>query len=309
MVKHIKKRLHEQIKTLLEYLELNFDREVNRKELKKLIGKNLDRVLNSCVKGNKWLIWESPNKDKYSLQPQGFEYLRSLRQEDIQKSQTDILHKQYIVNRFVFGVLFLSLVATVFIGYQTIKIQSNEPEIVLATSEQDDLVNLNYWENYPFENYIIYIHNKGNAPCYNLKLHNVKFVESFNRIIRAESNDLIEGSLDVKKEYRTLLKPTNCLGNLASSPDEILEPTCYLDIGIIQPNEIIPIGVMVDIQAYNKFKDKMYDQKKFIKKDDAMIKFDIKASCGKSKYELPIVMTDSIENPQFDLIKDNVYGS
>ena len=308
-------------KLLSCYEELFFKGSVTSQKVIKSYGKNIHYYLlnvDRSVDTTLLALFYNHSSKKYSVHnPESLlKKINEVENKILLEKQANILEKQAniqkehkIIDMFVFAVLFLQLIATGFIGYQTIKIQSNEPDIVLATSEEDNLINLNYWKNYPFENYIIYIHNKGNAPCYNLKLHNVKFVESFNRIIRADSNNLIERALDVKKEYRTLLKPTNCWGNIASSPDEILEPTCYLDIGLIYPNEIIPIGVMVNIKGYNEFKNKMYDQKKFIKKDDAMIKFDIKASCGKSKYELPVIMTDSIENAHFNLIKDDVYGN
>ena len=296
--------------------ELFLKGNITREKVIKNYGKNIDYYLLNAERSVDMSFLYNPRSKEYSVHNPEL-LLKKINQIEnrfllekqtrIQDKQTNIQNKQYTSNLLMLGVLLVQVILTGLIGYQTIKIQSNAPDIVLATSEEDNIININRWNNYPYENYIIYIHNKGNGPCYNLKLHNVKFVESFNRIVRAESNDLIERSLDIEKEYHTLLKPTNCWGNIATSPDEILEPTCNLDIGLIYQNEIIPIGVTIDIKAYNEFENKMYDQKKFIKKDE-VIKFDIKASCGESKYELPIIMTYSTE-PSFDSIKNDVYGN
>lgn len=201
-------------------------------------------------------------------------------QNIISKKQTDIQNKQYWINKILIVVFSLQLISTSFIGWQTIKLQHNVPDVVLFTNPENDFINVNKKVD-KFNHYRIYIFNQGKAPCLDLKINNIKFAKNINRIISAKSNNPVAEFLGIEQEYYTLLN-RNCFFDTRNN-----ETFCNPFIGLIKPNEVISLGVEVDIAQYENT----------IYGIDRRINFYIEANCIGSKFRLPVTMVLDTSKP------------
>lgn len=201
-------------------------------------------------------------------------------QNIISKKQTDIQNKQYWINKILIVVFSLQLISTSFIGWQTIKLQHNVPDVVLFTNPENDFINVNKKVD-KFNHYRIYIFNQGKAPCLDLKIKNIKFAKNINRIISAKSNNPVAEFLGIEQEYYTLLN-RNCFFDIRNN-----ETFCNPFIGLIKPNEVISLGVEVDIAQYENT----------IYSIDRRINFYIEANCIGSNFRLPVTMVLDTSKP------------
>ncbi|MBI3035150.1 hypothetical protein HYY71_02405 [Candidatus Woesearchaeota archaeon] len=201
-------------------------------------------------------------------------------QKVISKKQTDIQNKQYWINIILIIIFSLQLISTSFIGWQTIKLQYNFPDIILFTNPDHNFINVNKKID-KFNHYRIYVFNQGKAPCLDLKINNIKFAKNINRIISAKSNNPINEFLGIEQEYYTLLNK-NCFFDIRNN-----ETFCNPYIGLIKPNEVISLGVEVDIAHYENT----------IHSIDRKINFDIEANCIGSKFKLPVTVVLDTSKP------------